>query len=202
MSGFKKMRIVRDDLYLPTDNQTNNIANFEKHQISVPLSRLSDLDLEINQILSSNIDEENKAKLYSQALRKYLVFKKLHKEESEIARQKDIQLLTKQLTPIQIARKRPVKKIKVKRTKRTIKLSKRNTKPITQSTPGTSVSRKEIGVGTRVKGKLPPSNFVDVLNAYKESNPEIFHYTDSDDYDDALASHTLWDKYGQSLSTA
>src|SRR6266700_4075854 len=158
MSGFKKMRIVRDDLYLPTDNQTNNIANFEKHQISVPLSRLSDLDLEINQILSSNIDEENKAKLYSQALRKYLVFKKLHKEESEIARQKDIQLLTKQLTPIQIARKRPVKKIKKKKknakkktnkkikkkkNKKTIKLSKRNTKPNKKSTPGTSVSRKE-----------------------------------------------------------
>jgi len=113
MSNFKRMKLVPDNIDSPLQTHSTNIL---KHQIPVSLSRLNDLDSEINDILISTVDENLKAKLYSQALRRFLTFKKLHKEETEIARQKEIQTLTKVLAP-QITKRKQTKKVTIAKSK-------------------------------------------------------------------------------------
>jgi hypothetical protein len=53
-----------------------------KHSSPTKLKRMTDLDTEINNILSTPIEPEIKAKLYSQTLRKFLAYKKQHLEDT------------------------------------------------------------------------------------------------------------------------
>ncbi len=198
MSNFKKMRLVTDDISLPIEHETN-VSNIEKHQIPVTLSRLSDLDSEINQILHSKVDDVSKAKLYSQALRRFLIFKKLHKEETEIARQRDIQLLSKQLIPVTPKKKKSIKIKKPTIKKKFVKpqIKKTSTKQQIFSQPSTSQpkSTRSTGEGsTREKHILAPHLYMDVLNAYKASNPEIFANEESDE--EFVDTNPSWQNYG------
>lgn len=61
-------------------NDTPQIDN-NKHITPPKLKIMSDLDAEMKFILSSENDEYTKAKLYSEALRKYLIYKQLNEEE-------------------------------------------------------------------------------------------------------------------------
>ena len=97
--SFKKMRLVSDDNeIMPTT--TKNQVDFAKYQIPVQLRRISDLDSEINQIINSPINERQKSKLYAQALRKYLIHKKLHQEEQEAQFAKTVDIFKKLHQPV------------------------------------------------------------------------------------------------------
>ena len=72
--SFRKMKLVSED-------PSSIYSNIYKHDTSVNISRLSDLDQDIKTILNQDIDESSKAKLYSQTLRRFLTFKKLKQEE-------------------------------------------------------------------------------------------------------------------------
>lgn len=91
MSNFKKMRLVNEG------QNKSDIFKIAQHDIPVNLKRVSDLDTEINTILSSDIDEENKAKLYSQTLRKYLTFKRLHQDQKVAQRNKTLNFLQRHM---------------------------------------------------------------------------------------------------------
>jgi hypothetical protein len=72
-------------LVTPDDNTKKDSEEFYKlykHSSPTKLKRMTDLDIEINNILSTPIDLETKSKLYSQALRKFLSYKKQHLEDT------------------------------------------------------------------------------------------------------------------------
>ena len=102
------------------------------------------MDKQISEILNSEINEENKAKLYKQTLRKFLTFKRLHQEDDLAIRNREFELdklLSQQkktqskTTPI-----RPIRKTQPKTPKKKKKTTKKTTSKI-QSTifnPSTS----------------------------------------------------------------
>ena len=72
MSSFKRMRLVDES----TSGDGENLSKIAKYEIQPELHRMNDLDLEMKNILSQNIDEVSKAKLYSQTLRKFMNYKR------------------------------------------------------------------------------------------------------------------------------
>ena len=114
MSNFKKMRLVED-------NQSINKDLFSQFKTTPNIKRLGTLDQEINNILNSDISEREKAKLYSQTLRKFLIYKQKHQDDEDILKQKELELLTKKFSVL----KQPKvyvsrKKLKKKKPKRTL----------------------------------------------------------------------------------
>jgi len=107
MSNFKKMRLVED-------NQPNNRDLFSQFTTSPTVQRLSELDIEIRDILNREINEREKAKLYSQTLRKFLIYKQKHEDEENILKQKELELLTKRTSVLNT----PVKKGSTKKKKK------------------------------------------------------------------------------------
>jgi hypothetical protein len=74
------MKLVSSD---DTDKRNSDeFYKLYKHSSPTKLKRMTDLDTEINDILATPIDLETKAKLYSQALRKFLSYKKQHLEDT------------------------------------------------------------------------------------------------------------------------
>ena len=116
MSNFKRMRLINEDEIIP--QKKDDIFGYSKHETSPHILRMSDLDDQINDILKSNLNEENKAKLYSQALRKFLTYKRLHQEKQLVDRSQGLDLLKKLNITV------PTRKIKVK-SKRIPKIQKR-----------------------------------------------------------------------------
>src|SRR5260370_24974714 len=113
MSTFKKMRLVED-------NQSINKDLFSQFKTTPNIKRLGTLDQEINNILNSDISEREKAKLYSQTLRKFLIYKQKHQDDEDILKQKELELLTKKFSVliqpnVYVSRKKLTKK-KPKRT--------------------------------------------------------------------------------------
>jgi len=106
MSSFKKFRI---------DNQPNifDVGGYVKHQTPKTISRLSDLDKEIDSILSQDIDEYTKSKLYTQALSKYLTLQKLKIQEEIIQEDKTLEKLKNILTDSFVEKTRPKKKKRI-----------------------------------------------------------------------------------------
>ena len=96
MSNFKKMRLVSDS---KTNKIQSDLSNIYRHETYPELQRLNDLDLEIKEILNSNIDEVAKAKLYSQTLRKFLTYKQLHQELQQFDRNREIDVIKKLIKP-------------------------------------------------------------------------------------------------------
>src|SRR5260370_12531995 len=90
MSQFNKMRLISG-----ISDPTNNKQKIMSYSTPSSVQRMSDLDSEINSILNSSIDEREKARLYSQALRKFLIFKQKFEGEKEIEKQKELDYLTK-----------------------------------------------------------------------------------------------------------
>ena len=119
MSTFKRMKMV------PVDPKSDEITKLYKASAPIKLRRMIDLDTEMNEILNENIDTEAKAKLYSQALRKFLAYKKQHIEES----------MTDNIKAIDKTKKIGKKKTKNKIKSSPKKGSKHITKPKTIKTP-------------------------------------------------------------------
>jgi hypothetical protein len=74
------MKLVSSDD--STKQDADEFYKLYKHSSPTKLKRMTDLDIEINNILSTPIDSETKSKLYSQALRKFLSYKKQHLEDT------------------------------------------------------------------------------------------------------------------------
>ena len=87
MSRFKKMRLVNDN----DKNMKEDIQNIIKYETPIHLQNMSDLDQEIDSILKSKIDLNTKAKLYSEILRKFLLFKKIHDKKTKFNQMKSNQ---------------------------------------------------------------------------------------------------------------
>lgn len=78
MSKFKKMKLVPYEDYSINTNNNHKIKEVigSLHQSSSPwLKQASNLDDQMSNILRSNVDDYHKAKLYTQALKKYLIYK-------------------------------------------------------------------------------------------------------------------------------
>lgn len=97
MTSFRKMRLVNDNVFDPT--------RVMKHETAPSVSRMSDLDLNIESILNQNVDADSKAKLYSQTLRRFLTYKKQHQEEDVKKSNEQFEKLKKLLTKKKTTRK-------------------------------------------------------------------------------------------------
>ena len=73
MTSFKRMRLVPENI---DNNNRFDATGTIKHQTPVLISRMTELDGHIQEILSQDVDESIKAKLYSQALRSFMTLKK------------------------------------------------------------------------------------------------------------------------------
>ena len=162
MSAFKRMKLVSDEKNADSNRRIDELSKLMKYQIPINLQRMSDLDSNINEILSRNIDQETKAKLYTQALRRFLTFKQQHIEDSSVQkleekplkksvkkRKKKLKTPTKRITKASLTPKKPIittttTKIPIttppttpkKKTKQTIK--KTTTNQAIQTSPATS----------------------------------------------------------------
>ena len=87
MSRFKKMRLVNEN----DKNIKEDIQNIIKYETPMHLQNMSDLDQEIDSILKRKIDSNTKAKLYSEILRKFLLFKKIHNKQTKFNQMKSNQ---------------------------------------------------------------------------------------------------------------
>lgn len=105
MSSFKKFRI---------DNQPNttDLTGYIKHQTPTTISRLSDLDKEIESVLSQNIDDHLKAKLFTQTLSKYLTLQKIKKQEEIVESDRVLENLKNILAESFVEKSVPKKKKK------------------------------------------------------------------------------------------
>ena len=65
------------------NEQTKELLNVARYETTPSLKQMSDLDEDISKILKSKLDEDSKAKLYSQSLRRFLTFKRQHTSESK-----------------------------------------------------------------------------------------------------------------------
>ena len=96
MSSFKKMRIIQDPGKY--DQQSKEISH-PNYITSKHMRRLSDLDTEISDILNSDLDDFEKARSYSGALRKFITFKRKFEEDEERDKQKIAQYIKKVTVP-------------------------------------------------------------------------------------------------------
>ena len=106
MTTFRKIRLI-------SDLNNPDVNSISRHQTPVNVSRLNDLDKEIESILSQDIDQHLKLKLYSQALKRFLTFQKL-KQQEEIAEQnRNFENIKEVLTKLnEQPKKTPLKKRK------------------------------------------------------------------------------------------
>ena len=65
------------------DKTKKELFNVIRYDTPPNQSQMSDLDEDIKKILNSKLDENSKSKLYSQSLRRFLAFKRLHDSESK-----------------------------------------------------------------------------------------------------------------------
>jgi hypothetical protein len=147
MSQFKKMRLVKDDQ--STKNQIE-YRNPERFTTSTNVQRMGDLDNEINEILESKVPESTKAKLYRQALKKFLTFKELHREEQSEHNNHHLDLIKKLSTPI-------IKK--VKRKNKTLSTPRKPIKKLVQNAPKKTKKRRVLTNNLKViKASTSKSN--------------------------------------------
>ena len=114
MSSFKRMRLV-------DENEFRN-SQMNRFQTPVEVQQMSKLDSEIQEILSQDIDERTKAKLYSEILRKFLSYKRQYLEDlyaSQPSKQTVIPTVIKRKTNKK--KKKPQLKTKIKVEKKTPK---------------------------------------------------------------------------------
>ena len=75
MTTFRRMKLINEAGNNPVD-----FANIVKHQTNPIIHRMSDLDNDIDTILNQDLDDELKAKLYSQTLRRFMSMKNIKKQ--------------------------------------------------------------------------------------------------------------------------
>lgn len=95
MSSFKKMRIVSNNEEIMQSEKPKLYTESSKH-----LSRLTDLDNQIKNILNRDIDENEKAKLYASTLRKFITFKRKLEADEDANLEKQIQAISKLSVPV------------------------------------------------------------------------------------------------------
>jgi len=178
MSNFKKMRLVED-------NQPNNRDLFSQFTTSPTVQRLSELDIEIRDILNREINEREKAKLYSQTLRKFLTYKRIHKEQQILDQTKNLDLLKNIAAQINPKKKIKRKGLKIPKTpKKTRKhtftvLRKKRNKRLNKNTNQPSTSKNVFGWNL---------NESDSDQSGADEVEEFFH--------NALSYPKNWQKYG------
>ena len=72
MTSFRRMKLINE-----AGNNQFDLANIVKHETNPITQRLSDLDNDIETILKQNLNDELKAKLYAQTLRRYTSLKSI-----------------------------------------------------------------------------------------------------------------------------
>ena len=81
MSLFKKMKLVPD---VQSSNNKNDSKNIIRYETPSNLRQMNDLDDEMKKILNSDLDEYTKSKLYSEALRKFILLKKSNSQRDSV----------------------------------------------------------------------------------------------------------------------
>jgi hypothetical protein len=122
MSSFKKMKLIENE-DSEKDKTTEDILNAIRLTTPVNLKQISDLDLEIKKILDKKLDDYQKAKLFSQVLRRYLTFKRKHEAEQV----QDESLSPKKVVVPKLRRK--IRRKKIKLPSGTIRTKKRTITP-------------------------------------------------------------------------
>ena len=83
MSLFKKMKLVPD---VQSNKNKNDLKSVIDYETSTNIRKMNDLDDEMKKILNSDLDEYTKSKLYSESLRKFILFKKLDTQSDSVNR--------------------------------------------------------------------------------------------------------------------
>ena len=85
MNSLKKMRLTSEN-----PPQESFISKVYKHQTPINVTRMSELDQEIDTLLNQDIDENLKAKLYADSLRRFLTVKKAKLHDEIVERDKQV----------------------------------------------------------------------------------------------------------------
>jgi len=180
------MRLINDD----ESSKQQNIFDADRFETHPNVQRLNELDFEINNILNSDIDEINKAKLYSQTLRKFLTYKRLHQEQKLIDQNKEIDLLKKFIQP-KIKKSRKLKRPVISNLTLKVKSSQQIKTPFKKKSPfkkTVSVKKKEL--------KSSPKSKKSIKNIYKPSTSKGYktdiNSSDSEDFTENFVN--LWSK--------
>jgi hypothetical protein len=142
MSAFKKMYLVNSD---KINHKQEITVNPYQHVISPYLQSISNLDEQMKDILNSDMNDDEKAKLYTNVLKKYLIHR--HKFMEPYFETKNyVDLEPAERVPIKILKPKK-KKLKVKKKMKKVKISKESKMPIITDTvsnieivPSTSAS--------------------------------------------------------------
>jgi hypothetical protein len=127
MSALKKMYLVDSDKI----KNEEKIVNPYSHVISPYLQSVSKLDEQMKDILNSDMNDDEKAKLYTNALKKYLIHR--HKFMEPYFETKNYVDIEPPERP-QIKIIKPKKKIKVKKKMKKVKISKESIIPMITDT--------------------------------------------------------------------
>jgi len=146
MSAFKKMYLVDSD---KKNNKEEKIVNPYQHVISPYLQSVSKLDEQMKDILNSDMNDDEKAKLYTNVLKKYLIHR--HKFMEPYFETKNfVDLEPTERVPIKIIKPKK-KRLKANKKLKNVKITKESKIPkITdtvsniQIVPSTSSSLTEI----------------------------------------------------------
>jgi hypothetical protein len=127
MSALKKMYLVDSDKM----KKKEKIINPYQHVISPYLQSISKLDEQMKDILNSDMNDDEKAKLYTNALKKYLIHR--HKFMEPYFETKNyVDIEPAERPPIKIIK--PKKKAKVKKKIKKVKISKESIVPMITDT--------------------------------------------------------------------
>ena len=116
MSNFKRMKLVPENDII-NDKTQKELLNVIRYDTPGNQRQMSDLDEDIKKILNSKLDENSKSKLYSQSLRRFLAFKRLHERESKTSTAKSSLTILPESTKTSGKKK----KKKTERSKREVK---------------------------------------------------------------------------------
>ena len=147
MSKFRRMKLIPEN-EIKNDATKKELFNVIRYETPGTLRQMSDLDEDIKKILNSKLDENSKAKLYSQSLRRFLAFKKLHDSESKTTTGNSNLTILPESTPAEDKKK----KKKVKKTKRevTTKVKKSSLKKSSRKPKKTTLP-KELFLPTNIQ---------------------------------------------------
>ena len=114
MTTFRRMKLMNE-----AGNNSVDFANIMKHQTNPIIHRMSDLDNDIETILNQDLNDELKAKLYSQTLRRFMTMKNIKKQGDLDIESKSLDkfkaLLANQSAKLTTKLKKQLKNIKSKK---------------------------------------------------------------------------------------
>ena len=183
MNSLKKMKLTSE-----SSPHESLISKVYKHQTPINVTRMSELDQEIDTVLNQDIDENLKAKLYADSLRRFLTFKKLKLHDEIVDKDKQVKglhaLLMKEDEKkkkrlekkrkiaqkskiLSDARKKIVEAIKSNAKKKTPKSTKIEEIPSTSKVKATKKSKKP----ELVKEPLHMEDVIEDWETYRDTKP-------------------------------